>query len=130
MAKVFREVVMSWDGEDYTFAPSNRLLRRIDAGLAPQTLLGVIGSMDGVNLPLPAIAYILSEMLSEGGADVDEDDVLAGLYDDMESNNGDGVGTLVQAIGECVTPPGNGQSPVKSGGKPKKKPVGKKPARK
>lgn len=120
---VFREVRIELDGQEYWFTPSNKFLRRIDAGLAPQTLLGVVGTMDGKNVPLPALAYVISEMVREGGGDVDEDDVLASLYDDLTNNNGDGIGPLVLCIGECITPPGaaekNLPAPAQTGGKKK-----------
>lgn len=125
MSKVFREVRIEWDGVEYTFTPSNKMLRRIDAGLAPQTLLGVVHVMDGANVPLPALSYAISEMIAEGGGDVDEDDVLAGLYEDLEQNEGAGIAPLVQAIGDCVTPPSsavkNFPAPAKTGAKGKKR---------
>jgi len=120
---VFREVRIELDGQEYWFTPSNKFLRRIDAGLAPQTLLGVVGTMDGKNVPLPALAYIISEMVQEGGGDVDEDDVLASLYDDLTNNGGNGIGPLVQCIGDCITPPGkpekNLPAPAQTGVKKK-----------
>lgn len=126
MAKVFREISIEFDGETYRFTPSNRFLRRVDAGLSPQTLLGVVSVMDGKNVPLPALSYIISEMVQEGGGDVDEDDVLAELYDDLANNNGAGIGPLVQSIAECIAPPGepgkNLPAPAqKAGGKSKRK---------
>jgi len=123
MGKVFREVSIEFDGETYRFTPSNKFLRRVDAGLAPQTLLGIVGVMDGKNVPLPALAYVIAEMVQEGGGIVDEDDVLAELYDDIAQNAGRGIAPLVQAIGECITPPGdpskNLPAPAKTGGKKK-----------
>jgi len=105
MAGVFRETRIELDGQEYWFTPSNKFLRRIDAGLAPQTLLGVVSTMDGRNVPLPALAFIISEMVKEGGGNADEDDVLASLYDDLTNNSGNGIGPLVQSIGDCITPP-------------------------
>jgi hypothetical protein len=120
---VFREVRIELNGQEYWFTPSNKFLRRIDAGLAPQTLLGVVGTMDGKNVPLPALAYIISEMVQEGGGDADEDDVLASLYDDLTNNGGNGIGPLVQCIGDCITPPGaaekNLPAPAQTGVKKK-----------
>lgn len=126
MGKVFREISIEFDGKTYRFTPSNRFLRRVDAGLAPQTLLGVVGVMDGQNVPLPALSFVISEMIAEGGGSVDEDDVLAELYDDLATNNGAGIGPLVNAIAECITPPGDPEKNLpapakKAGGKPKRK---------
>jgi hypothetical protein len=120
MSGVFRETRIEYDGQEYWFTPSNKFLRRVDAGLAPQTLLGVVATMDGRNVPLPALAYIISEMVKEGGGDVDEDDVLGELYADLTNNNGNGIGPLVQAIGDCITPPDsekNLPAPAKTGAK-------------
>lgn len=123
MAGVFRETRIEYDGQEYWFTPSNKFLRRVDAGLAPQTLLGVVATMDGRNVPLPALAFIISEMVKEGGGDVDEDDVLGELYADLTNNSGNGIGPLVQCIGDCITPPGaaekNLPAPAQTGVKKK-----------
>lgn len=123
---VFREVTIDYGGASYTFTPSNRMLRRIDAELSPQTLLGVLNVMDGNQVPLPALALVISEMVKEGGGDVTEDDVLVELYRDVQQNEGKGIKPLVQVIGACVTPPsdlpgGNGGSPAKASGKKARK---------
>ena len=127
MAKhISREIQIEWDGEVYTFAPTNKLLRRIDAGLAPQTVLGILGLMDGTNVPLPALAYILSEMIQAGGGDADEDDVLAGLYDDMQNNDSRGIEPLMDAMAAAIAPPSgaakNLAAPEKAGAAVKRKP--------
>lgn len=103
---VFREVTVEFRGAEYRFVPSNKLLRRIDADLAPQTLFGVIGQMDGKQAPLPAIACIISHLLNAGGGKFTEDDVLVELYDDVRSNGGQGIAQMMQAIAECITLPG------------------------
>lgn len=126
MGKVFREISIEFDGETYRFTPSNRFLRRVDAGLSPQTLLGIVGVMDDSNVPWPALSYVISEMIAEGGGTVDEDDVLAELYDDLATTGGAGIGPLVNAIADCITPPGDPEKNLpapkkKSGGKPKRK---------
>lgn len=118
---ISREVRITVDGETYTFSPSNRLMRRIDAGLAPQTVTGVIGTMDGTNVPLPALAYIISEMVAEGGGSVDEDEMVSEMMHDMQHNEAKGVMDWVRCIGECLAPPKdavkNLSAPAKTGGK-------------
>ena len=139
MAKVSRESAIEYDGVQYVFTPSNRLLRRIDAGLAPQTHMSVLAqlqsaaeeaksdTMAGAKVPFSALAYIMSEMISEGGGDVSEDDVYGEIMDDMTNNGGKGLPGLIEAVIETVSPPErvvkNSPSPAKAGGK-------KKPARK
>ena len=123
---VFREVTIEFNGAGYTFVPSNKLLRKIDAGLSPQTLFGVLGQMDGKEAPLPALAYVIAEFLNAGGGEFDEDDILIELVDDVRNNNGEGIRPLVEAIGDCLSlpdrvPEGNGGSPAKSRGGKKSK---------
>lgn len=127
MPQISREITLAYGGETYRFTPSNRLLRRVDAGLSPSTLLGVVNVMNGQQLPLFDIAYIVSEFIREGGGDVSEDDVLAELYEDMTENKGDGVRGLIAAIGEVITPPDvkegagkNRKAPAKTGARKQK----------
>jgi len=126
MSKVFRDIQIEWNGEKYTFTPSNRLLRKIDAGLSPNTILGVANTMSGQQLPLYDIAYIVSEFIAAGGGDTSEEDVLAELYDDLAQNNGEGIAPLVAAIGQAISPPGgdagkNQQAPARKTGAKRKK---------
>lgn len=115
-----REVVIEFDGERYRFTPSNKLLRRIDADLYPQTMFGILSQVGEGQVPLPAIACILANMLNAGGGNFDEDDVLQELYHDVLHNNGNGIKPLVEAIAECVSLPeveakmGNSSPPAKS----------------
>lgn len=108
--QVFREIEIEFGGETYRFTPSNKLLRNIDSGLAPQTIMGMVGRMNGEQLPLFDIAYVIAEFVKAGGGNVTEDDVLAELYDDLESNNGAGIGPMVEAIALAITPPGGAAS--------------------
>lgn len=103
--KVFREVDLVYDGQTYTLTPSNKLMRRIDGGLYPQTLFSVIGVMKDQQLPLPAIAYIICEFLKEAGCEgADEDEVVDYLTADLHTNGGAEVMQLIELIAECVTP--------------------------
>lgn len=135
MAKVSRESAIEFDGERYVFSPSNRLLRRIDAGLAPQTHMSVLAQlqdaaqesqsndMAGARVPFSALAYIVSEMIREGGGNVSEDDVYSEIMLDMSENSGAGLPALIEAVIETVAPPErvakNSPAPAKTGGKKK-----------
>ena len=135
MAKVSRESVIEYGGERYTFTPSNRMLRRIDAGLAPQTHMSVLAQlMDahkasqtdaaaGARVPFTALAYIISEMLAEAGANVSEDDVYADIMEDMTDNGGAGLPGLIEAVVQTVSPSDsmakNPPAPAKTGAKKK-----------
>lgn len=122
--QVFRDISIKFGGKSYTFTPSNRLLRNIDAGMAPQTIMGMVGRMNGEQLPIYDIAFVVSEFIKAGGGSVSEDAVLAELFDDLQSNEGKGIGPLVEAIAQAITPPGdaakNRQAPAKKPGRSKK----------
>lgn len=125
MGKVFRDIAVEWQGETYTFSPSNRLLRKIDAGLSPNTIMGVANTMQGQQLPLYDIAYIVSEFIKAGGGEVDEEEVLAELYDDLSTNEGNGIRGLVECIAVAISPPEsaakNSPAPAKATGATKGK---------
>ena len=105
MSAVFREIAVEFGGKEYTFTPSNKLLRKIDAGLSPNTLLGVVSTMSGEQLPLYDIAFIVSKFIEAGGGSVDEEQVLAELYADLQENNGEGIQPMVKAIADVISPP-------------------------
>lgn len=71
---VFREMIVEWQGEKYSFTPSNKFLRRVDreVSLASLSLRAEKG-----DIPLFDMAFVVSEIMREAGIDVDEDEVLA-----------------------------------------------------
>lgn len=110
---ISREITIEFDGRNYTFTPSNKLLRKIDSQLYPQTIFGVLNQLDGQQAPLPALALIISELLNAGGGEFTEDDILHHLYDDIRENGGKGILPLAMAITDSLTlpadvPEGNG----------------------
>lgn len=118
---VFREVVIEFGDNQYTVTPSNKLLRKIDAELSPQSLFGVLSSLGGQsNVPLPALALIIQQLLNSGGGNFTEDDILVELLNDVQSNNGNGIRPLVEAIAQCLAVEGvsekNSASPSQGGG--------------
>lgn len=117
---VFREVVIEFEDRKYIVVPSNKLLRRIDAELFPQSIFGVIGGLDGKNVPLPALALIIQQLLNAGGGDFTEDYILSRLLRDVEENRGAGIKPLMEAIAQSLAVEGvstkNSGSPSKQGG--------------
>lgn len=123
---VFREVKVEFGGKEYVFTPSNKLLRRIDAELYPQTMFTILGQLDGTQAPLPGLACIVANMLNAGGGEFTEDEILLELLDDVQNNGGRGVAPLGEAIGQCVGVPtkaqevGNSSTPATGEKKAKK----------
>ena len=117
---VFREVILTFRDRDYVVTPSNKLLRRIDAELSPQSLFGILGAMDGQNVPLPALALIIQQLLNAGGGQFTEDDILAELLEDVTTNNGNGIRPLVESVAACLAVEGvsekNSASPSRKSG--------------
>jgi hypothetical protein len=122
---VFREITIEFKGKDYTFVPSNKILRRIDTELAPQTLFGVLGMMDGRNVPMPALALIIQQFLNAGGGNFTEDEILLELYADIRDNDGKGIRPLMEGIAKALAPEGvdakNSPAPRPSAGGSKAK---------
>ena len=112
MSGVFREMEISWGGVNYSFVPSNKLLRRIDAGLSPRTIVGVFTSAKDGEFPVFDIAYIASEFLRAGGANIDEDEMYAEFTRDMQENGGAGVRALVEVMGVAINPVSIEKKPV------------------
>lgn len=117
---VFRDVIINYAGQDYVVTPSNKLLRQIDAELSPQSLFGILGGLGGSNVPLPALALIIQQLLNAGGGKFTEDEILADLMNDVTHNKGKGIKPLVDAIAACLAVEGvgtkNSESPSKTGG--------------
>jgi len=112
---VFREASVEFKGEDYVFTPSNKMLRRIEAGLAPNTLYGTLSQMQQGQVPLPSLAYILWEFLREAGARVDEDEVFGELSRMLMTGDQNAVLPVVELIAACVTPNAALEKPLASG---------------
>jgi hypothetical protein len=101
---VFRDITLTYKGKDYTFTPSMRLMRRIDAQLAPQTLLGVAHAIDRQRPSMPELALIASEFLQAAGEfRVSEDEIYVHLMDEVTNGGGD-LARLCGCIGYSLNP--------------------------
>lgn len=76
MMTVFREAKITWADKEYTFTPSNRLIRRIEREVP---LMWVQMQFASQNVPISSIAYIATEVMRAAGADVSEDEMFAEL---------------------------------------------------
>lgn len=96
MAGVFRDVTIEWEGEEYTFSPSNRLLRSIEGqGI---NIARFLASFQTGEIPASHLAYILAAFLRAGGANVTEDDAYKALMTSDEDGIAKFAGPVVMAM--------------------------------
>jgi hypothetical protein len=93
---VFREMSVEWEGERYTFSPSNKFLRRIDREVS---LAGLAARADRGEAPIFDMAFVIAEILAEAGVETDEDQVIAIITDEDE---GDRAKYLVGLINDLM----------------------------
>lgn len=74
---VFRELTITWKGQEYKFTPSMRLMRGIELNDISFTDIAIRTSRG--RPPISHIATVLAKMLQAGGAVVTEEDVYAEL---------------------------------------------------
>lgn len=95
---VFRDVTIEWQGESYTFSPSNRMLRRIESlGVNIATLMHglAVGPISA-----PSLSLVVAEFLKAGGARTDEDEVFGFIMTASEAE----INALATAVAEAITP--------------------------
>jgi hypothetical protein len=101
---VFRDIEIDYDGKSYTLTPTNRLLRKVESGLAPSSLVGMIGRVATENPPVSEVAYVSAEFLAAAGvADVDEDAMFLELMEDL-ANGGEVFSMLCATIIQAISP--------------------------
>jgi hypothetical protein len=89
---IFRDITITWRGEEYSVAPSMRLMRTIEMG--DVSLTDVVVRTHQGRPPVSHIAYILAKMLQSVGVKVTEDDV----YEEMITGDEKYVSGLVEAV--------------------------------
>lgn len=107
MADVFNQMAIHWRGKDWTFTPSNRILRGIEGSLSPSSLTDVVQRMTAGKPPISETAFILSKFLEAAGAegdDADEDLIYAEIMRDFEVNNGKGFVRVCKAVVQAISP--------------------------
>lgn len=81
---VFRELTITWRGQEYKFTPSMRLMRSIEMGDISFTDIAIRTSQG--RPPISHIATVLAKMLQAAGAKVLEEDVYAELVTGSQSD--------------------------------------------
>lgn len=112
---------MEWQGEEYVFTPSNKLLLRIEnKGVNIATF---ISGLTVGPVSVPSLALVAAEFLKAGGAKVTEDDVY-GFIMTAETSE---IEQFAMWVAQAITPEERdgkkqrGQDKKPDGRKPKKK---------
>jgi len=95
---VFREMVIKWKGQEYTFTPSMRLMRSIEMGDISFTDIAIRTSQG--RPPISHIATVLAKMLQAGGAKASEDEV----YEELVTGTKDSVTDLISLVLTAFSP--------------------------
>ena len=95
---VFRDVTIEWNGVDYSFTPSNRLLRRIE-GQGVNIAVLMHGLAVGP-ISAPSLAFVAAEFLKAGGAGVTEDDLFGYIMSASQSQ----IDALATSVALAITP--------------------------
>ncbi len=104
---VFRELTISWKGEEYKFTPSMRLMRSIEMGDISFTDIAVRTSQG--RPPISHIAFVLSKMLTAGGAKVTDEQV----YEELVTGDQDSITGLISLVLTAFSPSeGNPKNPA------------------
>jgi hypothetical protein len=95
---VFRELTITWKGEEYTFTPSMRLMRSIEMGDISFTDIAIRTSQG--RPPISHIAFVLAKMLQAAGAKVQDDEV----YAELVSGEQDSITALISLVLTAFSP--------------------------
>ena len=110
---VFNEVTIAYNGKDYTFTPSLKLLRRIEQGdgTGPVSIVSLINEASRGKPQLSLMAWLVATVMQHAGARVDEEQ----LYADLMASGEDGLNlylSVLAAISPSAGDPGNDQAPT------------------
>lgn len=111
---VFRELTITWQGKDYKFTPSMRLMRSIEMGDISFTDIAIRTSQG--RPPISHIATVLAKMLQAGGAKVTEEEV----YSELVTGSQESVTGLITMVLTAFSPSegGNPKDPAAPTGSP------------
>lgn len=95
---VFRELTISWKGEEYKFTPSMRLMRSIEMGDISFTDIAVRTSQG--RPPISHISFVLAKMLNAAGAKVTDEQV----YEELVTGDQDSITGLIGLVLTAFSP--------------------------
>lgn len=95
---MFRECVLTWAGEEYTFTPTMRLLQRIESD--GTSLMHVAHQVSAGKPQVFVMARILAMVMQDAGARVSEEEIL----EELLAADGREAVDLYGAVMEAITP--------------------------
>jgi hypothetical protein len=95
---VFRELTISWKGEEYKFTPSMRLMRSIEMGDISFTDIAVRTSQG--RPPISHISFVLAKMLQAAGAKAAEEEV----YEELVTGDQENITGLISLVLTAFSP--------------------------
>ena len=95
---IFRELTIKWNGEEYKFVPSMRLMRSIEMGDISFTDIAVRTSQG--RPPISHIAFVLSKMLQSAGAKVTDEQV----YEELVTGDQGSITDLITLVLTSFSP--------------------------
>jgi hypothetical protein len=100
MGGVFRDVVIAWEGVDYTFTPSMRTIRTIEGGGV--SVMQVLSDLGEGKVHLASLSYIAAALLKSAGARTSDEKI----YTAMLTGEPELIGYYSMKIAECMMPRG------------------------
>ena len=101
---VFREATIHWDGSDYTFVPSMKMLRAIERGRpgeGPISLVNITNQAISGNIQVSFIVQVIYDVMQHAGVKgVSEES----LYQEFHNGKPDTMVALWYSIVEAISP--------------------------
>jgi hypothetical protein len=95
---VFREVTLTWDGQEYAISPSLKLMRAIE--MNDISFMDIALRTSQGRPPMSHIATVVAKMLQSAGARVSEDEVYQKLILGTENE----ITTLISGVMMAFSP--------------------------
>jgi hypothetical protein len=93
---VFRDVTITWRGNEYSVTPSLKMLRTIE--MMGISIFGVASSVQSGTPAFASIASIAGVLLRAAGANVSDDEVFAEMQKSLRNENAQSVVEMMGSI--------------------------------
>ena len=103
-ANIFRETVLSWEGEDYDLVPSMKLLRKIERGRpgeGPVSIVQVTNQSMNGNPQISLMSTVIEDVMHHAGATDFSGDL---IYQEFHHGDTKAVIALWHQVIEAISP--------------------------